>query len=98
MIGLEYHDLSDTLIAPLRAMVSKFDDRLKGSITGFIGSILLNQYKILIAFTEYNRNVMRIQPPLIFRKEHVDYFILSIDDILKSGISGIITRFIKQKI
>ena len=98
MIGLEYHDLSDTLIAPLRAMISKFDDRLKGSITGFVGSILLNKYNVLVAFTEYNRNVMRLLPPLILQKEHVDYFIQCLDEIFKSGIKGIITRFIKQKI
>ncbi len=98
MIGLEYHDLSDTLIAPLRAMISKFDDRLKGSITGFVGSILLNKYNVLVAFTEYNRNVMRLLPPLILQKEHVDYFIQCLDEIFNSGIKGIITRFIKQKI
>jgi ornithine--oxo-acid transaminase len=98
MIGIEYHDLSDTLIAPLRAMVSKFDERLRGSITGFMGSILLNRYNILVAFTEYNRNVMRLQPPLILQKEHVDHFIRCMNEILNSGISGIITRFIKLKI
>ncbi|MCH7783383.1 aspartate aminotransferase family protein [candidate division KSB1 bacterium] len=98
MIGVEFHDLSDTLAKPLRMLVSKFDERLKGSITGFMGSILLHKYNILVAFTEYNRNVMRIQAPMVLNNENVDYFIESMDSILKSGISGIITKFIKQKI
>lgn len=98
MIGLEFRDLSETLSKPLRMVVSKFDEKLKGSITGFIGSIMLNKYNILVAFTEYNRNVLRIQAPMILTAEQVDYFIECLEQVLKSGISGIVTGFIKQKI
>ena len=46
MIGIELHDLSSNFPAPVRVLISPLDERLKGSITGFIGSILLNEYKL----------------------------------------------------
>ena len=48
-------------------MVAMLDDKLKGSLSGFVGSLLLRDYGVLVAFTEYNRNVIRLEPPLICR-------------------------------
>jgi len=98
MIGMEFHDISNTLYPPFNKLISNFDDRIKGSLTGLLGSILLNKYNILVSFTEYNRNVTRIYPPYISTKEHFDYFINSMDDLLSNGVGGLISNFLKFKL
>ena len=65
MVGLEFHDFSRTLPMALRPVVAMLDDKLKGSLSGFVGALLLRDYDVLVAFTEYNRNVIRLEPPLI---------------------------------
>jgi len=97
MVGLEFSDFSNTLPFGLRHAVSILDAKLKGSLCGFVGSLLLSDYGILVAFTEYNRNVIRLEPPLIVQREHVDTFVNSLDDLLSRGITRIVTDFIKRR-
>lgn len=98
MVGLEFQDFSQTLPAVLRPMVSMLDDRLKGSLSGFIGAALLRDHDVLVAFTEYNRNVIRLEPPLICTREHVDTFIAALDAVLSGGITRIVRDFIKTQV
>jgi 4-aminobutyrate aminotransferase-like enzyme len=49
---------------------------------GFVGSLLLADYDILVTFTEYNRNVIRLEPPLICEAGHVDALADAMDDLL----------------
>jgi acetylornithine/succinyldiaminopimelate/putrescine aminotransferase len=95
MIGVEFSDFSKMLPMGLRQMVSVLDDKLKGSVCGFVGSLLLRQYDILVAFTEYNRNVIRLEPPLIIQREHVDAFADALDDLLGRGITRIVTDYLR---
>ena len=81
MVGLEFHDFSQTLPMVLRPIVGMLDDKLKGSLSGFVGSLLLRDYGVLVAFTEYNRNVIRLEPPLICQREHVDQFVDALDEL-----------------
>ena len=90
MIGIEFHDVSQTLPAGLRQVASVFDDRLKGSLCGFVGSLLLRDYRILVAFTEYNRNVIRLEPPLIVNRAQIDYFVDSLDALLARGVARLV--------
>jgi acetylornithine/succinyldiaminopimelate/putrescine aminotransferase len=41
MVGLEFHDFSQTLPLALRPMIAMLDDKLKGSLSGFVGALLL---------------------------------------------------------
>jgi acetylornithine/succinyldiaminopimelate/putrescine aminotransferase len=93
MVGVEFHDFSQTLPFGLRHIVSVLDDKLKGSVCGFVGSLLLRDYDILVAFTEYNRNVIRLEPPLIVTREHIDAFVGALDDLLGRGITRIVTDY-----
>lgn len=95
MIGVEFQDFSQALPFGLRHLVSVLDDKLKGSLCGFIGSLLLRDYDILVAFTEYNRNVIRLEPPLIVTREQVDTFVGALDDLLGRGIVRIVTDYSK---
>ncbi len=98
MIGLEFHDFSKTVPVVLRPVLAVLDDKLKGSLPGFIGSHLLRDHGVLVAFTEYNRNVVRLEPPLICGREHVDDFIKALDEVLSRGIVRIVKDFVKAQV
>ncbi|TIM29511.1 MAG: aspartate aminotransferase family protein, partial [Mesorhizobium sp.] len=98
MVGLEFHDFSQTLPMVLRPVVSVLDDKLKGSLSGFVGALLLRDYDVLVAFTEYNRNVIRLEPPLICQREHVDRFVEALDGLLSRGIVSIVKDFVKSQV
>ncbi|MBB3949509.1 aspartate aminotransferase family protein [Aureimonas jatrophae] len=97
MVGLEFHDFSKTLPFALRPVVALLDDKLKGSLSGFIGALLLKDYDCLVAFTEYNRNVIRLEPPLICSHDNVDQFCDALDDLLGRGIVSIVKDFVKTQ-
>lgn len=96
MLGIEFNDLSKTLPLGLKQVVSLLDEKLKGSLCGFIGSLLLAEHNILVAFTEYNRNVIRLEPPLLLEKTHIDMLIAALDDLMSHGVSGIVLRYTKH--
>lgn len=98
MVGLEFQDFSQTLPAVLRPLVAMLDDKLKGSLSGFVGALLLRDYGVLVAFTEYNRNVIRLEPPLICRREHVDTFVDALDSLLSRGVPAIVKDFVKTQV
>ncbi|WP_292900208.1 aspartate aminotransferase family protein [Nitratireductor sp.] len=98
MVGLEFHDFSQTLPAVLRPVVGMLDDKLKGSLSGFVGALLLRDYDVLVAFTEYNRNVIRLLPPLIMQPQHVDKLVDSLDALLGRGVVSIVKDFVKSQV
>lgn len=98
MVGLEFHDFSQTLPALLRPMVALLDEKLKGSLSGFVGAELLRDHNVLVAFTEYNRNVIRLEPPLICEERHVDEFITALDKVLGRGVARIVRDFIGSQV
>ena len=95
MIGIEFADMSQALPFGLRQAVGMLDAKLKGSLSGFVGAILLKEYDILVAFTEYNRNVIRLEPPLIASRADVDCFCDAFDDLMSRGLVRIVSDFIK---
>lgn len=95
MVGLEFSDFSQTMPMGVRQMISVLDDKLKGSLCAFVGSLLLRDYGILVAFTEYNRNVIRLEPPMIVQREHIDKLADALDDLLSRGIVGVVRDFLK---
>jgi acetylornithine/succinyldiaminopimelate/putrescine aminotransferase len=96
MVGVEFQDFSQTLSYPFRKIVSVLDEKLKGSLCGFVGSILFREHNILVAFTEYNRNVIRLQPPLIVTSAEIDRFVEALDEVLGRGITSIITNYTRN--
>jgi acetylornithine/succinyldiaminopimelate/putrescine aminotransferase len=93
MVGIEFADISETLPFGLRHMVSLLDDKLKGSLCGFAGALMLRDFSTLVAFTEYNRNVIRLEPPLIAQSEHIDAFLRVFGELLDMGVTKIVTRY-----
>ena len=95
MVGLELQDFSQAMPFGVKQMIAMLDDKLKGSLAGFLGAILLRDHDVLVAFTEYNRNVIRLEPPLICGSEHVDQFADALDEVLSRGVVRIVADFIK---
>jgi acetylornithine/succinyldiaminopimelate/putrescine aminotransferase len=98
MIGIEFNDISEALPFGLKQMVALLDDKLKGSLCGFFGAMMLAEKGMLVAFTEYNRNVIRLEPPLTITREHVDAFVDACDDILSRGVTGIVRGYLALKV
>jgi acetylornithine/succinyldiaminopimelate/putrescine aminotransferase len=98
MVGVEFADFSQTLPFGLKQIVSVLDDKLKGSLCGFVGSLLLRDHNILVAFTEYNRNVIRLEPPLVAGREHIHTFVDALDELLSRGIAKIVTDYAKSRV
>ena len=97
MIGIELADFSQTLPLGLRQAASLLDEKLKGSLAALLGSLLLREHDILVAFTEYNRNVIRLEPPLICQREHSDALIQALESILSCGVVGIVSRYVRHR-
>jgi ornithine--oxo-acid transaminase len=51
-----------------------------------------------VAFTEYNRNVIRLEPPLICERSHVDDFINAFDEVMSRGIVRIVKDFVAAQV
>ena len=98
MIGIEFQDFSQTLPLGVKQIVSVLDDKLKGSLCGFVGSLLLKEHDILVAFTEYNRNVIRLEPPLIVSQREIDQFINAFETLLSYGVAKIVARYAKNNL
>ncbi|MBZ0161617.1 MAG: aspartate aminotransferase family protein [Notoacmeibacter sp.] len=98
MVGLEFQDFSQTMPMVLRPVVSVLDDKLKGSLSGFVGALLLRDYNCLVAFTEYNRNVIRLEPPLVATRGDVDTFVDALDSLLGRGVVAIVKDFVKSQV
>ncbi len=97
MVGVEMNDVSQIMPIGLRQVISVLDDKLKGSLCGFLGSLLLKEFDILVAFTEYNRNVIRLEPPLIVTREQIDVLIEALHSLFSRGVMGIATGYVRSR-
>lgn len=60
--------------------------------------VLLRDYDVLVAFTEYKSNIVRLLPPLILRCEHVDQLVGALDELLDLGVISIVKGFIASQV
>jgi len=95
MVGIELADISQTLLPGVRSLFSVFDEKLKGSLCGLVGALLFRDYHVLVAFTEYNRNVIRLEPPLIVSRAEIDQLVEDFDDLLSRGVGHIVADYLK---
>lgn len=95
MAAVEFADLSAHLPSLTRPLVGWFDKPLRGSVSALMGSLLLAEFDILVAFTEYNRNVVRLEPPLTLDRHHVDALADAMDNLLSRGLRGLLTSYLR---
>lgn len=88
MIGVEFAPATRGLAT---FVTGGLIDRLSHEyLTGLILMRLLNQHRVMTAFTLNNPNVLRLEPPLNIKQEHLDYFVASLNETLQK--QGSFTR------
>ena len=85
MVGIEFRDLSATLPPVARRLVGVLDGRLKGALPAAVAALLLRDHAVLVAPTEYDRNVVRLEPPLTCTPAHVATLVDALDELLARG-------------
>ncbi len=96
MVGLEMTNISRSMPRAFRRLISMVDARLRGGLAAIVGSLLLHEYDVLVAFTEYDRNVIRLEPPLIVERRHVDQLVHSLDDLLSRDFARIAMDYVRK--
>jgi acetylornithine/succinyldiaminopimelate/putrescine aminotransferase len=94
MAAVELRDATALLPRPLRAATSFLDGRLRGSLCALVGSRLLTEHGILVAFTEYDRNVIRLEPPLLVERHHIDTLVDALDALLAGGVADLVRGYL----
>ena len=90
MLAIEFQDVSDSLPSSLRWLLRPFDG--KGALCAAVGSLLLKDHGIIIGFTDYNRNVARLGPPLVIESSQIQQLLGALESLLELGVPGILRR------
>ncbi len=81
IIGIEFSSSEGSFIDRLsKGAVSRLGKEYIGSL---VAGELLNNYRIITAYTLNNPNVIRFEPPLIITREQIDYMVNSLERILE---------------
>lgn len=98
LAGVEFRNIAELLPG---ATLGQYLPRLRalgdGPLAVLVAGDLLARHSVLVAFTDFNRNVLRIEPPLTLREQHVDQLVNGLSDVLEQGISGILKRTLERK-
>lgn len=79
MIGIEFYEPAQGFLSKATGgVVNKLS---KEYFSQMVVSELLNEYRILTVYTLNNPNVVRLQPPLVVEKEHLDFAVEALDNI-----------------
>ncbi|HMJ13144.1 MAG TPA: aminotransferase class III-fold pyridoxal phosphate-dependent enzyme, partial [Polyangiaceae bacterium] len=99
LAGIELRNIAELLPgATLGQYLPKLRAIGDGPLAVLVASDLLARHRVLVAFTDFNRNVLRIEPPLTLREEHVDQLIEGLADVLSQGVTGLITRTVERRL
>lgn len=81
MVGIEFYEPAKGAIGKLTGnVISKLS---KEYFAQMVVSELLNAHDIITVYTLNNPNVIRLQPPLIVEKEHLDIVVQALDEICR---------------
>ena len=104
LIGLEFEQPAKGVLAKVAGAVNKLSSEYLGSM---VAGVLLNEHRIITAYTLNNPNVIRLEPPLVVTKEQIDVVLNALDDTfaknksllgfgLKSGKTFLSSKFGKK--
>jgi acetylornithine/succinyldiaminopimelate/putrescine aminotransferase len=96
MVGVQLAGISAGAPTSLRRAARLLEGRLPGGLAALIGSLLLAEHGVLVAFTEYNRDVLRLEPPLTARPEHVDHLVNALADLFSRGPRRLTRDYLHQ--
>ena len=84
-------------------LLSKFNNEFKEKVgDGIFSAIIINQllkkYNILVSVHPHVPSQIALTPPLIIKKDEIDYFLDSFDSLLSKGWTKIISDFAISKV
>ncbi|HEY6557690.1 MAG TPA: aminotransferase class III-fold pyridoxal phosphate-dependent enzyme [Polyangiaceae bacterium] len=98
LAGIEFRNIAELLPgATLGQYLPKLRTLGDGPLAVLVASDLLARHRVLVAFTDFNRNVLRIEPPLTLREEHVDQLVNGLSDVLSQGVTGLLKRTLERR-
>lgn len=97
LIGLEFAAPKSNLLNTLTGgTVNKLAEEFFASI---VAGQLLNEHGIITAYTLNNPNVIRLEPPLIIKREEIDYVVQALEAVLKNqGMASITFKGAKSAV
>ncbi|MCP4674637.1 MAG: aspartate aminotransferase family protein [Deltaproteobacteria bacterium] len=98
LIGVEFKNITELLPGVVKSYMPQLNKLGQGALVALVAGALLYKYDILAAFTDFNRNVMRFEPPLTMKKHHVDEVVEALDEILSKGIVRLVTDTMKTRL
>lgn len=98
MIGLEFYQPTSGWSEKLTG--GAFNKLSKEYLASLVASELLNEHKVITAYTLNNPNVIRLQPPLVVEKEHLDRVVLALSEVCQRyrGLGRLLAKTGKEVI
>jgi acetylornithine/succinyldiaminopimelate/putrescine aminotransferase len=91
LMGVELRPFADLLpIGPLGAYVPKIRALGEGAFAALLATHLLRRHGVLVAFTDFDRNVLRLEPPLGITEADVDRLVEGLSESLSLGLTGLV--------
>jgi acetylornithine/succinyldiaminopimelate/putrescine aminotransferase len=98
LAGIELRNIAELLPgATLGHYLPKLRALGDGPLAVLVAGDLLARHRVLVAFTDFNRNVLRIEPPLTLREQHVDRLVEGLSDVLSQGVTGLLKRTLERR-
>jgi putrescine aminotransferase len=96
MVGLEFYEPTKGWFTKLSGgIINKLSKEYFASL---IASELLNEHRIITAYTLNNPNVIRLQPPLVVTEEELDKVVKALEEICEKygGFVGVAVKTGKE--
>ncbi|MDW7649779.1 MAG: aspartate aminotransferase family protein [Bacillota bacterium] len=77
LVGIEFEQPAKGIMAKVAGAVNKLSNEYLGAM---VAGVLLNQYKIITAYTLNNPNVVRLEPPLMVTREQIDSVLNALEE------------------
>lgn len=84
LVGIEFEQPAKGVLSKLAGAVNKLSAEYLGAM---VAGVLLNQYRIITAFTLNNPNVVRLEPSLLVTKEQIDTVLQALEETFEKNRS-----------
>lgn len=92
MLGIEFQEAIIDEVSYLPLAIPGLKNVLREHLPGMVASALLHKHGILGTLMLNNRAVLRVYPPLIIDEADLDYFVASLEAVLKDGPKELVKK------
>jgi len=99
LLGIELRNLTELLPASaLSASLPRLRALGDGPLAVLVAARMLLAHRVLVAFTDFDRNVLRLEPPLGVSEEHADLLVDALDQTLGLGVKKLVGHAISARL